>query len=85
MPGTGKHVLLKWIQDDQYGIMPFSYVQKTDVYPGVVCDVNWKKEKQYQALILKILLLFRFKREECPRYPGMDGGNCIANIIQNLA
>ena len=47
--------VVRWIEDDQVGIMPVSSVSK-DSKPvvGAVLDMRWKVKAVYKAEILKI-------------------------------
>ena len=48
-------VLVRWIEEDQIGVMPISAVVKTKpLSVGAVVGVKWKPGQVYDAEILKI-------------------------------
>ena len=55
VPATPQFCLVRWIEDDQVGVMPVSSVSK-DSKPvvGAEVDMRWKGKAVYKAEILKI-------------------------------
>ena len=48
-------VLVRWLDEDQIGVMPMSAIVKDKaVYVGAVVEIKWKPREVYDAEILKI-------------------------------
>ena len=48
-------VLVRWLDEDQIGVMPISSIVKDKaVYVGAVVGIKWKPSEVYDAEILKI-------------------------------
>ncbi len=52
-----KYVLVRWLEDEKVGVMPFTNIIKGRAYPGATVDMKWgsrKSVKVYEAESLKI-------------------------------